>query len=107
MPRVNTTTPLGDIATRPAPRGQGSPRHVRRTGRRDAADRPLPDGQRPSPLLDARTETPEAQRQLRRRFAGKLYVVSDNLSPHKKTEVTAWCERNDVELVFTRPTPPG
>jgi transposase len=40
-------------------------------------------------------------RQLRRRFAGKLYVVCDNFSPHKKTEVTAWCERNDVELVFT------
>ena len=40
-------------------------------------------------------------RQLRRRFAGKLYVVCDNFSPHKKSEVTAWCERNDVELVFT------
>jgi transposase len=40
-------------------------------------------------------------RQLRRRFAGKLYVVCDNFSPRKKAKVTAWCERNDVELVFT------
>lgn len=40
-------------------------------------------------------------RQLRRRFAGKLYVVCDNFSPHKRRDVTAWCEGNDVELVFT------
>lgn len=40
-------------------------------------------------------------RQLRRRFAGKLYVVCDNFSPHKKTDVTRWCAANDVELVFT------
>jgi transposase len=40
-------------------------------------------------------------RQLRRRFAGKLYVVCDNFSPHKKAEVTDWCTANDVELVFT------
>ena len=40
-------------------------------------------------------------RQLRRRFAGKLYVICDNFSPHKKAEVTTWCADNDVELVFT------
>ncbi|WP_081416740.1 transposase [Arthrobacter castelli] len=40
-------------------------------------------------------------RQLRRRHAGKLCVICDNFSPHKKAEVTAWCERNNVELVFT------
>jgi transposase len=41
-------------------------------------------------------------KQLRARFpAGKLYVVCDNFSPHKKAEVTAWCQTNDVELVFT------
>ncbi|MFD2028537.1 IS630 family transposase [Promicromonospora aerolata] len=40
-------------------------------------------------------------RQLRRRLAGKLYVICDNFSPHKKTEVLTWCEDNDVELVFT------
>src|SRR5699024_5924484 len=38
---------------------------------------------------------------LRRRFNGKLYVVCDNFSPHKKNEVTVWCADNDVELVFT------
>lgn len=41
-------------------------------------------------------------RQVRRRFpAGRLYIVLDNYSPHKKTEVTDWCTANDVELVFT------
>ncbi|HEY0692863.1 MAG TPA: IS630 family transposase [Kribbella sp.] len=41
-------------------------------------------------------------KQLRARFpAGKLYVVCDNFSPHRKAEVTAWCQTNDVELVFT------
>jgi transposase len=40
-------------------------------------------------------------RQLRRRFAGKLHVVCDNFSPHKKRQVTDWCADHDVELVFT------
>lgn len=41
-------------------------------------------------------------RQLRRRFpTGRLYVVLDNFSPHKKAEVREWCVGNDVELVFT------
>lgn len=33
--------------------------------------------------------------------AGKLYIVCDNFSPHKKTQVTDWCQANDVELAFT------
>lgn len=40
-------------------------------------------------------------RQLRRRCAGRLYVICDNFSPHKKHEVLTWCAANDVELVFT------
>lgn len=41
-------------------------------------------------------------KQLRTRIpAGKLYVICDNFSPHKKTEVAAWCAGHDVELVFT------
>lgn len=41
-------------------------------------------------------------RQLRARFsAGALYVICDNFSPHKKTQVADWCAVNDVELVFT------
>lgn len=41
-------------------------------------------------------------RQLRRRFpTGRLYVVLDNFSPHKKAEVRDWCTANDVRLVFT------
>ena len=40
-------------------------------------------------------------KQLRRRFTGRLYVICDNYSPHKKTQVIAWCADNDLELVFT------
>jgi transposase len=41
-------------------------------------------------------------KQLRVRFpAGRLYVVCDNFSPHKRAEVADWCQANDVELVFT------
>lgn len=41
-------------------------------------------------------------KQLRSRFpAGKLYIVCDNFSPHKKAQVQAWCALHDVELVFT------
>jgi hypothetical protein len=41
-------------------------------------------------------------RQLRSRFStGRLYVVCDNFSPHKKREVADWCADHDVELVFT------
>ncbi|WP_239154114.1 transposase [Amycolatopsis sp. FDAARGOS 1241] len=31
----------------------------------------------------------------------QLYLVCDNLSPHKKAEITDWCQANEVELVFT------
>jgi transposase len=41
-------------------------------------------------------------RQLRVRFpAGRLHVVCDNFSPHRKAEVSSWCADHDVELVFT------
>lgn len=41
-------------------------------------------------------------KQLRTRFpTGRLYVVCDNFSPHKKNQVTDWCADHDVELVFT------
>jgi transposase len=41
-------------------------------------------------------------RQVRTRFpAGRLYIVCDNFSPHRKAEVTVWCAAHDVELVFT------
>jgi transposase len=41
-------------------------------------------------------------RQLRARFpTGRLYVVCDNFSPHKKSQVLDWCASHDVELVFT------
>ena len=41
-------------------------------------------------------------RQLRTRFpTGRLYVVCDNFSPHKKSEVADWCADHDVERVFT------
>lgn len=32
--------------------------------------------------------------------AGRLYVILDNFSPHKRAEVIDWCAANDVELVF-------
>jgi transposase len=41
-------------------------------------------------------------RQLRARFpTGRLYVVCDNFSPHRKQQVIDWCADHDVELVFT------
>ena len=41
-------------------------------------------------------------RQIRARFPhGRLFVVCDNFSPHRKAEVTDWCSAHDVELVFT------
>jgi transposase len=41
-------------------------------------------------------------RQLRTRFpVGRLYIVCDNFSPHRKAEVATWCAAHDVELVFT------
>ena len=66
----------------------------------------------PSPLLaELRALTRDRKRwmefldflrQLRRCFpTGRLYVVLDNFSPHKKTQVRQWCDAHDVELVFT------
>ncbi|MEV1296193.1 IS630 family transposase [Pseudonocardia sp. NPDC049635] len=41
-------------------------------------------------------------RQLRLRFpTGRLHVVCDNFSPHRKATVADWCATHDVELVFT------
>jgi hypothetical protein len=41
-------------------------------------------------------------KQLRARFpTGRLYIVCDNFSPHKKDRVTDWCAAHDVELAFT------
>ena len=41
-------------------------------------------------------------RQLRTRFpTGRLFVVCDNFSPRRKTEVGDWWTVHDVELVFT------
>jgi transposase len=41
-------------------------------------------------------------RQIRARFpTGRLYVVCDNFSPHRKAAVADWCAAHDVELVFT------
>jgi hypothetical protein len=41
-------------------------------------------------------------KQLRTRFStGRLYVLCDNFSPHKKTQVIDWCAAHDTELVFT------
>jgi transposase len=38
---------------------------------------------------------------LRRRWPGqKLYVIMDNFSPHKHTQITDWAAAHDVELVF-------
>jgi hypothetical protein len=41
-------------------------------------------------------------RQVRTRFpTGRLFIVCDNFSPHRKATVAAWCAAHDVELVFT------
>jgi transposase len=31
----------------------------------------------------------------------RIYLIVDNFSPHKKRQVTDYCEANDIELVFT------
>ncbi|HEY4455908.1 MAG TPA: hypothetical protein VGN81_16470 [Pseudonocardiaceae bacterium] len=33
--------------------------------------------------------------------SGKLYLVCDSYKPHAKAEVTDWCGRNGIELVYT------
>jgi len=37
---------------------------------------------------------------LRSLYEGKQYVILDNFSPHIKEEVTSWCKKNYIELVF-------
>jgi hypothetical protein len=37
---------------------------------------------------------------IRSLYEEKLYIILDNFSPHKKDEVTSWCKKNDIELVF-------
>ncbi len=39
-------------------------------------------------------------RYLRARYNGKLYLVLDNFSPHKKAEILEYAGENDIELVF-------
>lgn len=40
---------------------------------------------------------------LRRRHGRRirLYIVLDNFSPHRRTEVVQWCRKNNIRLVFT------
>ncbi len=37
---------------------------------------------------------------MRSLYHGKIYIILDNFSPHKKDNITSWCKKNDVELVF-------
>jgi transposase len=47
------------------------------------------------------TEFLDLLKTLRTRWSdGRLYVIADNFSPHRRAEVVAWCTANDVELVF-------
>ncbi len=39
-------------------------------------------------------------RYLRNRYDGKLYIIMDNFSPHKKAEIKAYAQENYIELVF-------
>lgn len=40
-------------------------------------------------------------RYLRSKYEGKLYVILDNFSPHKKEEIRMYAAENNIELVFT------
>jgi transposase len=35
----------------------------------------------------------------------RIHLIAENLSAHKTPEIRAWAENNNVELVFTPPTP--
>lgn len=37
---------------------------------------------------------------IRSLYSGKLYIILDNFSPHKKEEIISWCKKNNIELVF-------
>lgn len=45
-------------------------------------------------------EVRELLRSMRARFHGRLVVVLDNFSPHKKAELRAWVALHDIELVY-------
>jgi transposase len=48
-----------------------------------------------------RGEFLELLKVLRRKYAnGRLYLIVDNFSPRLHTDVTAWCDDNNIELVF-------
>ena len=50
---------------------------------------------------NARGEFLDFLKSLRRRWPGQtLHLILDNFSPHKHPTVRAWCQANDVELVF-------
>jgi len=38
---------------------------------------------------------------IRSLFKEKIFIILDNLSSHKTKKVKEWCEKNDIELVFT------
>lgn len=112
--RVMCVDEFGPLNLQPRP-GRGwfpatSPRRLRATYNRHGGVRQmfaaldLATGQMFYRFRDRKrwTEFLDFLRQLRKRFpTGKLYVICDNFSPHKKQQVTDWCADNDVELVFT------
>jgi transposase len=88
----------------------GKPKRLRATFHRTAGVRhmfaalDLASGQMFYRIRDRKrwTEFLDFLRQMRRRFPhGRLYVVLDNFSPHRKQQVRDWCDANDVELLFT------
>lgn len=44
-----------------------------------------------------------ALKQMRRRYPPeqRVHLILDNFSPHRKDEVTRWCRRNNVHLIWT------
>ena len=112
--RVICVDEFGPLNLQPRPGRAGSPRgrpaRLRATYNRYGGVRhmlaalDLASGQLFYRLRDRKRsqEFLEFLRQLRRRFpTGRLYVVCDNFSPHRKAAVAAWCAAHDVELVFT------
>lgn len=37
---------------------------------------------------------------IRSLYRGKLYIILDNFSPHRKEEIISWCKENNIELAF-------
>ncbi|WP_221305075.1 transposase [Streptomyces sp. Ag109_O5-1] len=80
-------------------------RHVQPLPRRDTHDRHLGSGHRPAVLPDPQTQAGREYlsflKTLGTRWPGqRLYVITDNYSPHKHPEVRSWAADNDVELMF-------